>query len=328
MYIWYSVCGEGLGHASRSIPIINLLRENDNNVKVFTYGHARHMFENFTSIPGINFTEQISYIDLFKQYLNLRQEKHHLFETLCVDNVPDLIISDFEPLLVEHAKKNNIPCICIDNQHKFMNIDWSLPWGLLIYNILLTFYMKRKFNVPSITTTFHSANPTTIFPVINENSMKRKKIVVYVRGCYLYKVIESCRLVNADFVVYTNHQISPGGVTSNVVIKKQSNEFKKDLQDCDGVILNSGNQLISECIDSQKRMLCFPIPKQYEQHINTHYVKKYGYGMTTTFKKFNHKQIEEAFSICPKRMTKTRLLATIYNLYSSQTFTLGVDETK
>lgn len=318
MKIWYSICGEGLGHINRSLPIIGELKRLDHNVQIFSYGHTKKIFDDYIDIPGVNFANNISYYSLFSSFIKFRKDRD-----LWIKNQtekPDLIISDFEPVLIKYAQQNNIPCVCVDNQHKFAKIDWSLPTTLLIYNIAVKLYLKKYFNCPSITTTFHP-QVNSISPIFLEG--KRKEILVYIRDCYVDKVYNLCKDIDADFVFYTNVELVN---TENIKIEKLSPNFKERLSSVDGVITNGGNQLISECIQLGVRLLSFPIEKQYEQYINCHYIKKNGYGATTTIQKINKKLIEEIF-LCPKQMSLNQLVEKILSLYLCQTFILGVEKT-
>lgn len=312
MKIWYSVCGEGLGHINRSLPIIDALKSSGYDVTVFSYGHTSKIIDKYIEIPGINFTDDINYRKLFMSFIRFRKNRNIWIENF--NNIkPDLIISDFEPVLIKFAKLNNVPCMCIDNQHKFSRIDWSLSFGLLLYNIIAKTYLKTYFDCPSITTTFHPEG-NGISPCFTES--KRKEILVYVRDCYINKILNICGYVDADFIFYTNNKIE-SILPNNIKLEKLGTDFKNKLLDADGVITNGGNQLISECIQSKIRFLIFPIEKQYEQYINCHYVRKNGYGATTTIRKISKKLIEDTF-LCPKQMSTNQIVEKILNLYSSQ----------
>jgi uncharacterized protein (TIGR00661 family) len=65
----------------------------------------------------------------------------------------------------------------------------------------------------------------------------------------------------------------------NCIFKKISTEgFLRDLASCRAVIGTAGFSLITECLYYKKKMLLLPVPQQYEQMINAHYIKKLNLG--------------------------------------------------
>ena len=67
----------------------------------------------------------------------------------------------------------------------------------------------------------------------------------------------------------------------NCIFKKRSTEgFLGDLAGAKGVIASAGFSLISECMHLKKKMLMLPVPGQYEQIINAHYIQKLGLGIS------------------------------------------------
>lgn len=139
--ILYGVCGIGMGHTYRQLPLLDELAK-DNRIVLFVYGeskifyeeHFRHR-ENVTvvtvSVPfyvgnaqGLDFAEtarRIKASGIDHEAINLAAME--LTQKLI--GKPDLVISDYEPISAQYAYASGTPLVTIDQQSKYLVGDYS-----------------------------------------------------------------------------------------------------------------------------------------------------------------------------------------------------------
>lgn len=271
MRILYGVNGEGRGHISRALLITEYLRTLGHKVEIATYGDAiRHAD---IVIPGARFSiDKFGKVNHLKTIVNglkyLIRDRRLEFAT------PDLVITDFEPLTARYAKSKGIPCISIDNQHRFVNIDYTLPSKLLLYNwfvkIMIYLYIGRLND--NIITAFHAPKSDGI--VVQDGiSNTNGPVIVYLKDHYLTRFLSVPKMCEA--IIFTDMDISDGRYE---ILPINRSVFRTRFLSASGVVCNAGNQLISESIHYQKPLSCVPVLKQYEQEINAFYVARHKYG--------------------------------------------------
>jgi len=118
-------------------------------------------------------------------------------------------------------------------------------------------------------------------PVIRKefHGVKTKKanyIVVYQTSDTHSRLIHYLKKINYNFIVYGFNKESK---ENNIIFRKFSyDQMIKDLAECNACIANGGFTFITEAIYLHKPVLCVPIKGQFEQILNSIYVKKLGYG--------------------------------------------------
>lgn len=269
MKILYGVNGEGLGHINRALIVTKKLRELGHEVKIASYGYAKNNCD--IIIPGVSLSQNSNgSINKFKTIGNFLKFKLKKFKW---EFVPELVITDFEPLSAKYARKLKIPCISIDNQHRFDIIDWKLPFKFLLFNILTKIFIKIFIGrVDKVIVSSFVAN-SVIVPEEYKQDINKKYILVYLRKEYLKRALPILSKYK-NVVVFTNEKIK----NKKVKIEKTGPKFKEYLKSAKSVVCNAGNQLISECIYYDIPFSCIPIKNQTEQEINAYYVKLYNYG--------------------------------------------------
>lgn len=138
--ILYGVCGIGMGHTYRQLPLLDELAK-DNRIVLFVYGeskafyeeHFRHS-ENVTvltvSVPfyvgnanGLDFAEtakRIAASGIDHEAINLAAMER----TQELIGKPDLVISDYEPISAQYAYAHGTPLVTIDQQSKYLVGDY------------------------------------------------------------------------------------------------------------------------------------------------------------------------------------------------------------
>lgn len=139
--ILYGVCGIGMGHTYRQLPLLDELAKN-NRIVLFVYGESKSFYEehfrhseNVTvltvSVPfyvgnaqGLDFAEtarRIAASGIDHEAINLAAMEL----TQMLIGKPDLVISDYEPISAQYAYASGTPLVTIDQQSKYLVGDFS-----------------------------------------------------------------------------------------------------------------------------------------------------------------------------------------------------------
>ncbi|MCK5282601.1 MAG: alpha/beta fold hydrolase [Nanoarchaeota archaeon] len=317
--IFYSVGGEGMGHATRSEVVIRHLLLQGHNLIIFSYERAfDYLKESFKTeknilelvkITGINFVHEKNKFELGKTIIKESKKIHGLLIKnlfIFLDRIlkykPSLIITDFEPLSGNIARLLKIPLICIDNisfitkcqiDNKFKNsIDWKFN-----EQIIKNFDGNCNF----ITTVFDAPlkekykNKTYLVgPIIREcfnNAEEKEKnfVLVYQTSKSNNKLSGILKQSDEKYIVYG---FNKDCIDKNLTFKKQSRDgFARDLISCKAIITNGGFTLISEAVILKKPIYSIPIKRQIEQEMNGYYIAKSGFG--TCSKEINKGDLNE-----------------------------------
>jgi uncharacterized protein (TIGR00661 family) len=305
--IFYGLAGEGLGHASRTLAVVDALP--DLEVHLFTFGKAFDFLKDMGypylhKIKGLMFPYKNGKVDYprlaYRTIAHFCKGITENIEYIAEQNEllkPKLFISDFEPSIPRAAKICDKHLISIDNQHRFAYTDLiELPLFLRMYGWGCG--LAAKFMVPSpnhtIISTFHFDHIKPKGNVVLANGLFRNNVIdqqpnngdyllVYIRESVNDAFMRSLRDIR-DFEVriygardgYLKQSVQR---RSNFKFFPLSSEFVKDLAGCNRLMTTAGNQLISEARYFGKYCLVVPEPGQYEQSINAFYVEKIGMGI-------------------------------------------------
>ena len=130
MKIFYGICGEGLGHSGRSLALIERLVALGHAVTIFTFADAYRLLADSGYQPhrieGLRWRENkrggvstLGTVANLCEFLRARRESLDAIRQLALVERPDLFITDFEPLTSLAAASLKIPCVSVDNQHRF-----------------------------------------------------------------------------------------------------------------------------------------------------------------------------------------------------------------
>ncbi len=303
--IFYSVSGEGMGHATRSEVVIKHLLKKHKLV-IFSYDRAfKYLKKEFykkknvldiVEISGINFVYEKNEFKLGKTALQESAkikpfliDNNKIITDKVIEYMPNIVIADFEPFSATIASLLKIPLIAIDNQGIFSKcvLDEKFEKNLQVkfvqylrtflgdYNFIIT-----VFKVPIKKKCKH--NTYLIHPILRSNIIKAKvekkdHILVYQTSVSNKKLFDVLKSTNEKYIIYGFNKAK---VDKNLIFKKPSKkEFSKDLASCKAVITNGGFTLISEALYLKKPVYSIPVRKQIEQEINGFYLEKSGYGI-------------------------------------------------
>lgn len=295
--IIYGVCGEGMGHAIRSVPVIEHLKKK-HDVKIFSsgkaYTHLSARFDDVKEIQGLHIIYKKDSIDEIKtlssNLMNLAGiARSFRFMWGQIKNFkPDVIISDMEIISAHIGLLKRIPVISIGNHHTTGKINAGYPkryWlnrlEVKIVNRLIMPTAKAYF-----VTSFFYAEPkskkTFIVPPILRDSVLGMKaqdkgyILVYQTSDSNKKLIEELKRADEKFIIYG---FNTEKKDKNLVFRRfNEKKFFDELAGCKALITNGGFTLITEAIHLGKPILSIPIKRHFEQTFNAIYIEKLGYG--------------------------------------------------
>jgi uncharacterized protein (TIGR00661 family) len=311
--IFYSVGGEGRGHATRVRTVIEELRHR-HTITLFAPGHAYELLApvyNRTNvivkrIPGMlqhNSGSQLNYIKtgLFgAKYLVHLPKLVHVLKKEIQTGRPDLVITDFEASLPRAAKACGVPFISLDHQHFLVVSDLSsLPEKLRKKAVLMGKAVKSyyggqcstivsSFYFPPVKPEFQNVTQTGILlrpEIVQMQTENRPYLVAYLRRCASANVLESLAMCGLEVRVYGLSRRPSFGCLRfyDVDIYR----FVDDLTGCRGLVSTAGNQLVGEALYLGKPVLAMPEPKNYEQEINAHYLCESGGGLSVSMNKLD-----------------------------------------
>ena len=283
MKILYGIQLTGNGHITRSIRIIESLKNNGFDVDIITSGTNSQLelpFEVKKQFKGLSFFyNKKGGIDWIKTLLSLKL-KQFLSDLKYDVSSYDLVISDFEPVSAWSAKKSNKKSLGIGNQYSFISKKTPRPFFKDIFSELFIKYFapcKEHIGI-----NYEKYDEFITLPIINGDFINKK--VTDKKFYLIYLPSMSSKFISDQINIYGagNWKVySPDvlkDVTDGIVkLKKLDKEkFSKDLLNCSGVITASGFSTTSEALVLGKKLWSIPIKGQYEQLCNAKSLKKMG----------------------------------------------------
>jgi uncharacterized protein (TIGR00661 family) len=322
--IIYAVAGEGFGHSSRSHLIGQRLIESGHDV-IFAASnkslvYLREYFgDRVKEVFGLLFHYRDGRINPVTTVLKniIRYPKgfginRRLYKECFEKFKPDLIITDFEPFSAWWALRNRVPFFSIDHQHMLTHcrLEHSkgnrLAWlnatvvTRCYYGWATSYIIINFFKAPAKVSSAVTAPPVLRPEVATLKPKAGKHTVIYVtHGMNEERIREILSSFSAQkFVIYGFNKNEQDG---NITFRERSTEgFLRDVASSKGVVACAGFSLISECMNLGKKMLLLPLPGQYEQIINAHYVQLLGLGLSRN--ELNEKNLSEFLAETEKPM--------------------------
>jgi len=313
--LFYSLSGEGRGHAARANTLIEDLRT-DHEIVVYAPSLAYDMIyqayygaENVSviRIPGLSFQynshNRLDYGKSFTKSLDYIANSPGLIRFLCDDierEKPDLVITDFEPALPRAAEKCHIPYISVNHQHFLTMYDLSsLPIHLRIKASFIGKTLKL----------FHNRQIKTVISSFYFPPLKKSAKDVEQVGVFINKMVRSLTPVDDGHILVYQRRFIDKNLIKTLSAKKRrviiynhayheksgNIEFKtispftflEDLAACSCLISTAGNQLIGEAMYLGKPVIAIPEPDNYEQQINAYFLAQSGAGIDCEIEQIN-----------------------------------------
>ena len=304
--IFYSVAGEGRGHAIRVRTVVEELRK-DHDIVLFA-PHVAHDFlidvyrdsedVQVRKIPGLQFSYRnrcVSYFHSIRQsipYLRNLPQLVNSMERLIREEQPDLIITDFEPSLPRAARRLGLPFLSFDHQHFLTTFDLSslpLPLWLKAQSIAMSINLFYSGQRETIVSSFFSPPLRSgIAPVTSVGVMLRRELrnvrpthdghlLVYLRRFAPPRLMDALRRSGREVLIYGLGERPRDGNLHFLEVNEIG--FLDDLMNCHALISNAGNQLIGEALCLRKPVLAIPEEGNFEQSVNGHFLERTGYGI-------------------------------------------------
>jgi len=312
--ILYGVCGEGLGHASRSRILINHLKKKNYDIRIVAGGKAYRLlsqeFKHVEKIESAHFVYENNEARLIKTVFNTIYRT--LFYTpksflkvkkIIEEYKPDIIITDADPISNTLGFLKGIKRISIDNPHAMLYRKYDIKsneffaWFLLMMALRITMIKPQKYIIYDFSDE-QIKNKRVLFlkPLIQDGILKQKS--AYSNHIFVYqtvgsdeKLIKTLKKFNEKFVIYGfNKDIAD----DNLFFKRfNENEFYQDISQAKAIITNAGFTVISEALHLKKPIFCLPIQNQFEQMLNGKFIEMLGAGVSHI--KYDEKGLKEFF---------------------------------
>ncbi len=306
MKILYGVPSEGMGHATRSKVIIEHLLSSGHDVRIATSDRAFELLERAFPgrcfrIEGLHLKYDQGTVDKSASFTHLMGNAPEAlvgnvqqYLRLWKEELPDVVISDFESFTYYFARLRRIPLLSIDNMQVInrCELGFDVPDTERDSYQLAKAIVKAKvpFCQRYLITSFFDApirKPHTVVvpPILRDLVLRTKAsrppvaehILVYQTASAQDDLISGLQQVaRQHFIVYGLNRDQELG---NVTLRNFSEEgFVRELATSRAVITNGGFSLISEAVFLQRPVCSFPLGGQFEQFVNGAQVEKLGYG--------------------------------------------------
>lgn len=315
--IFYSMAGEGRGHAVRVLSLVEHLRLEHELVLfapadaydflVKSYGGGQFENVRLVRFPGLKFRYTGGRLDLFKSTAAAFQFARRELPTL-VDSLrrridaeqPDLAISDFDPVLPRAARLTDLNWMSLDHQHVLLAYDLSsLPFLLRRYAWWMSWAIRwyygwgdyncvaSSFYTPPLKPGFEHVRQ--VGPILRSEIMAGVPrtgdyLLSYLRSNTPESVVEALAGCGRRVRIYgLGERPSLGAATFHAIDDRR---FVDDLAGCAGLFSAAGNQLLGEALYLGKPVFAIPEDMHHEQQINAHFLKQMGAGDWTTVQAF------------------------------------------
>jgi uncharacterized protein (TIGR00661 family) len=316
--IFYSMAGEGRGHAARVRTLVEHLRH-DHELWLFAPDEAYDFLARFYGpdsphaevrllrIPGLRFHYTNGRLDLFKSVAAglhyATREMPRLvtaFRRRINAERPDLVIADFEPSLPRAAVRERVPLVSLDHQHVLAAYDlsslsaslqryaWLMSWIVRWCYTGQTEIIASSFYTPPLKREWklvHQVGPMIRPEVAQAVPCDGGYILSYLRANTPDRVLQALSQSGLPVRVYG---LGERAQLSNVTFCPiHQQRFVDDLAGSRAVVCAAGNQLLGESLYLGKPVLAIPESQHHEQLINAHFLERMGAGMSVTLDDFH-----------------------------------------
>jgi len=299
--ILYGVCGEGLGHTSRSRILIHYLQQQNHEVYIIAGGKAYTILSKefdgvieVVSPKGFYTGNQVRvlYTLLYTLYQTIVRTPNSFIKVRQIIKTfqPDLLITDAEPISHLAARFSKIKRMCIDNPsallyRKYTVKNWEyFSWLFLFFALKVSLFAADKYIIYDFSTE-QINDPRVLFlkPLIQPGIRRQTPtssdhIFIYQTSLSFLSLFESLKKFDETFIIYGfNKEITDG----NLVFKRFNEDaFYHDIASAKAVVVNGGFTVISEALFLKKPIFSLPIRHQFEQVFNARCVERMGVGVS------------------------------------------------
>jgi uncharacterized protein (TIGR00661 family) len=318
--IFYSVGGEGRGHATRVRAVVEELR-NEHEIVIYASNQAFELLApvyalskvKVLRIPGFsNFYSKSRKLDYWKTgyhgtrfVLKIPQLIKKMQQDI-EEEKPDLIITDYEPSLPRAALRCGVPFISINHQHFLLTYDLSsLPLFLQRHAAFMAQIVRRchwgqtetvvsSFYFPPLKHGCEDVKQIGVLlrpEVIQAIPQNGEHLVVYLRRFATSSVLKTLKGVDREMRIYGLGAKPPDGNLRFLGVDVY--QFAENLATSCGLICTAGNQLVGEALYLGKPVLAMPEKNNFEQSINAFFLKESGAGQSVEMEDLSPEIIHE-----------------------------------
>ena len=301
--ILYGVCGEGLGHASRSRILIHYLKKQGHEIYIVAGGKAYAFlskeFTDITEIESARLFYQNNQVRLLPSIISMGYRtligsipSFFRVRRLIREFKPDAVITDGDPICHYAARlTKGIKRISIDNPQALIYRKYPIflreipAWFMLRVAVTLGVFGAEKhlvydfFDEPSSDKRVRFLKPLIQDGILRQKPRYGNHVFVYQTINAGEELLELLKTFDETCIIYGCDKTQTDW---NLVFKQfNEDEFYHDIAQAKAVITNGGFTVISEALCLKKPVFCFPIYNQFEQILNGKFVEKLGAGISS-----------------------------------------------
>lgn len=286
MNILYGVQTTGNGHIGRSRDIIKELKDRGHHVEVIFSGEQQSLksvnsFKPYKIFKGLTYVVENGRINYIKTAPRL-DAISYLRDIIYYNakNI-DLIISDFEPVSVQIAKKNKIPSVVISHQTAFL-YDIPYPSLHVFIRSIIEHFVPADFKV---STHWHHFGFPILPPILPKSDIKpegekgQKQVTVYLPYEDSQEVLSLLRSCPKDYKYHLFTSVNKLKQEDNIIHHPRNRQdFLNTMYCSQGAILHAGFMANTEAFDMGVKTLAKPIIGQAEQIANAMAIETLKFG--------------------------------------------------
>ena len=286
MNILYGVQTTGNGHIGRSRDIIKELKRRGHQVEVIFSGEQQVLnnvesFKPYRIFKGLTYVTENGRINYIKTAPRL-DAIAYLRDIIYYNakNI-DLVISDFEPVSVQIAKKNKIPSVVISHQTAFLH-DIPYPPLHVFIRSIIEHFVPGDFTV---STHWHHFGFPILPPILPESELKpegkkgQKQVTVYLPYEDPKSVLALLKRCPKDYEYHLFSKVEKLKQEDNIIYHPKSRQdFLNLLYSSQGAIVHAGFMANTEAFDMGVKTLAKPIAGQAEQIANAMAIEVLKFG--------------------------------------------------
>jgi uncharacterized protein (TIGR00661 family) len=290
--ILYGVCGEGLGHASRSRILIRYLQKHGFEVRIIAGGKAYAIlskeFEDVLRVESPQGFYKGNHVRILYTLL------HTIYQTTARTPFSFLkvrrLITDAEPISHFAARLSHIKRISVDNPSALLYRKYPLKireipaWIFLCVALKFSLFGADRYIIYDFFDE-QITDPHVLFlkPLIQPGlrgqvPMSGNHIFVYQTSLAFTSLFSSLKKFDETFVIYG---FNKERIDGNLIFKRFNEDvFYHDIASAKAVIVNGGFTVISEALFLKKPIFSLPIRHQFEQIFNAKCIEQMGVGVS------------------------------------------------
>ncbi len=312
--IFYSMAGEGRGHAARVRAVTEVLRA-DHRIHLYAPEQAYDFLEpiyrgsevRVTRIPGLVFQysrgtgqdngrEQVAYFRTLLHTGKYLATRWRWAKPVVADFIayrPALVISDFEPELPRLANRFGVPWISLDHQNFLRTYDlsplppklrshlWYMRAVVAAYGNGACHRVVSSFYFPPLRSGLEKVTQVGLMfraELHQAQPADAGHITAYLRRGLSSNVRQALAECGRPVHIFTS---MPEPMQGNLQFYKVNPDtFTHSLSQCAALVTTAGNQLVGEALFLGKPVLAMPEPGNIEQEINGYFLNACGGGIS------------------------------------------------